>query len=327
MTSPTLDAGHDRAGFIYLQLMFVMATWGLNIVAVKYLTQYMDARILAAVRIVIALLVVTLIIKARGGHIPKLTRAQLGWLALAGFLVVYAHQAALVAGLGLTSAANGTLIMATSPLLSAVLAAVFYRERLTPARVCGALLGLAGVALVVLGSGKALGAAGWGDAMVFLAVVVFVCGGLVIQRMSRSMPLAMLWYMYLAGGLMLAAHAGTAPSTYRAESWSMAWWPWLVLMFSAVVASGISNILWNGGIARLGISRASLFLNWLPIFGLLFAALFLGEGGRHARGRAGLRAGRYLAGIAARRRRAGQGPALRAAQHGRESRRAASMAK
>ena len=86
----------------------------------------------------------------------------------------------------------------------------------------------------------------------------------------------------------------------------MAWWPWLVLMFSAVVASGISNILWNGGIARLGISRASLFLNWLPIFGLLFAALFLGEGGRHARGRAGLRAGRYLAGIAARRRRAGK---------------------
>ena len=224
--------------------------------------------------------------------------------------------------------------MATSPLLSAVLAAVFYRERLTPARVCGALLGLAGVALVVLGSGKALGAAGWGDAMVFLAVVVFVCGGLVIQRMSRSMaPLAMLWYMYLAGGLMLAAHAGTAPSTYRAESWSMAWWPWLVLMFSAVVASGISNILWNGGIARLGISRASLFLNWLPIFGLLFAALFLREGGRHARGRAGLRAWRHLAGIAARRqpgarrRRAGQGPALSAAQRGRESRRAASMAK
>ena len=68
--------------------------------------------------------------------------------------MVYAHQAALVAGLGLTSAANGTLIMATSPLLSAVLAAVFYRERLTPARVCGALLGLAGVALVVLGSGR-----------------------------------------------------------------------------------------------------------------------------------------------------------------------------
>ena len=55
------------------------------------------------------------------------------------------------------------------------------------------------MALVVLGSG-ALGAAGWGDAMVFLAVVVFVCGGLVIQRMSRSMALAMLWHMYRPAG-------------------------------------------------------------------------------------------------------------------------------
>ena len=83
--------------------------------------------------------------------------------------------------------------------------------------------------------------------------------------------------MYLAGGLMLMAHAAMTPSSYDADNWSMTWWPWLVLLFSAVIASGVSNILWNAGIARLGISRAALFVNWLPIFGLLFAALFLDE--------------------------------------------------
>ena len=46
--------------------MFVMATWGLNIVSIKYLTQHMDIQALAAVRIVIAFITVTLIIKARG---------------------------------------------------------------------------------------------------------------------------------------------------------------------------------------------------------------------------------------------------------------------
>ena len=91
MTSPTVDASQDRHGLIYLQLMFVMATWGLNIVSIKYLTQHMDIQALAAVRIVIAFITVTLIIKARRGRIPKLGRAQLGWVALAGFLVVYAH--------------------------------------------------------------------------------------------------------------------------------------------------------------------------------------------------------------------------------------------
>ncbi|KXJ67167.1 hypothetical protein AXY46_07575 [Achromobacter xylosoxidans] len=258
--------------------MFVMATWGLNIVSIKYLTQHMDIQALAAVRIVIAFVTVTLIIKARRGRIPKLGGAQLGWVALAGFLVVYAHQVALVSGLRFSSAANGTLIMATSPLLSAFLAAIFYREKLTTTRIAGALLGLLGVGMVVVGSGAQLGLTGWGDAVVFVAVLVFVFGGLVIQRMSRMMdPLGMLWYMYLAGGLMLVGHAALTPSSYQAGSWQMAWWPWAVLMFSAVIASGVSNIVWNAGIARLGISRAALFVNWLPIFGLLFAALFLDE--------------------------------------------------
>ncbi|KGE01383.1 membrane protein [Achromobacter sp. RTa] len=263
---------------MYLQLMFVMATWGLNIVSVKYLTLHMDIQALAAVRIVIAFITVTLIIKARRGRIPKLGRAELGWVALAGLLVVYAHQVALVSGLRFSSAANGTLIMATSPLLSALLAALFYREKLTLVRISGALLGLLGVGMVVAGSGAQFGLTGWGDAIVFVAVLVFVCGGLVIQRMSRMMdPLGMLWYMYLAGGLMLVAHAALTPSSYQAGTWQMTWWPWLVLLFSAVIASGVSNIMWNAGIARLGISRAALFVNWLPIFGLLFAALFLEE--------------------------------------------------
>ena len=258
--------------------MFVMATWGLNIVSIKYLTQHMDVQALAAVRIVIAFAAVTFIIKARRGRIPRLGRAELVWIALAGFLVVYAHQVALVSGLRLSSAANGTLIMATSPLLSALLAALFYRERLTPSRIAGALLGLLGVGMVVAGSGGRFGLTGWGDAIVFVAVLVFVCGGLVIQRMSRMMdPLGMLWYMYLAGGLMLVAHALLTPASYDAEMWLMSWWPWVVLLYSAVIASGVSNIVWNAGIARLGISRAALFVNWLPIFGLLFAALFLDE--------------------------------------------------
>ncbi|CUJ29473.1 Probable amino-acid metabolite efflux pump [Achromobacter xylosoxidans] len=278
MTSSTVDASQDRTGLIYLQLMFVMATWGLNIVSIKYLTQHMDIRVLAALRIAVAFVAVTLIVKARRGRIPRLGRVELAWVALAGFLVVYAHQTALVYGLQFSSAANGTLLMATSPLLSALLAALFYRERLTWLRIAGALLGLAGVAMVVVGSGAQIGLTGWGDAIVFLAVAVFVFGGLVIQRISRTLdPLAMLWYMYLAGGLMLMAHAAMTPSSYDADNWSMTWWPWLVLLFSAVIASGVSNILWNAGIARLGISRAALFVNWLPIFGLLFAALFLDE--------------------------------------------------
>lgn len=278
MSNTPSDSTPVRTGPLYAQLMLVMATWGVNLVAVKYLTSQMDIYVVAAVRIVIAFTAVTGFILWRHGRIPRLTRAQFGWLAAAGILVVYAHQIALVGGLRMTSAANATLIMATSPLWSVVLAAVFYRERLTYARIGAAALGLGGVALVVAGSGGQIAQAGAGDLLALFAVIVFVFGGLVIQRVSRALdPLTILWYMYLVGAIALTTHAVLSDDTYRASSWASGWWPWVVVVFSAVIASGVCNLLWNAGIARLGMSRAAMFVNWLPIFGLLAAAVFLGE--------------------------------------------------
>ncbi|KAG0765326.1 hypothetical protein G6F22_018039 [Rhizopus arrhizus] len=48
------------------------------------------------------------------------------------------------------------------------------------------MLGLLGVGMVVAGSGAQIGLTGWGDAVVFVAVLVFVFGGLVIQRMRAD---------------------------------------------------------------------------------------------------------------------------------------------
>ncbi|WP_459618837.1 DMT family transporter [Bordetella sp. 2513F-2] len=258
--------------------MLVMATWGTNIVAMKYLTGKMDVMVVAAVRIQIAFAAVSLFLYARFGRVPPLQAAQLAWLIAGGTLVVYVHQATLVWGLRLTSAANATLIMATSPLLSALLAALFYRERLTPSRLGGAGLGLGGVALVVAGSGGQLAHAGWGDLLVGLAVAAFVFGGLVIQRVSRALdPLTILWYMYLVGCIALTLHAALSPATYQAASWTLEVWPWVLVVFTSVFASGVCNLMWNAGIAQLGMSRAAMFVNWLPIFGLIAAAIFLGE--------------------------------------------------
>ncbi|MDQ8030573.1 MAG: DMT family transporter [Bordetella sp.] len=272
------DSAPVRTGQVYAQLMLVMATWGVNLVAVKYLTSQMDIYVVAAIRIVVAFAAVSAFVLLKKGRIPRLTLAQAGWLAAAGVLVVYAHQIALVSGLRMTTAANATLIMATSPLWSVVLAAVFYRERLTSSRIGAAALGLGGVALVVAGSGGQVAQAGAGDLLALFAVIVFVFGGLVIQRVSRALdPLTILWWMYLVGAISLTLHAALSADTYRAESWSSDLWPWVVVVFSAVIASGVCNLLWNAGIARLGMSRAAMFVNWLPIFGLLAAAIFLGE--------------------------------------------------
>ena len=45
----------------------------------------------------------------------------------------------------------------------------------------------------------------------------------------------------------------------------------------ALLVSCAAMLLWNRGISLLGANRASIFINLVPVFGALFAVVFLGE--------------------------------------------------
>jgi drug/metabolite transporter (DMT)-like permease len=58
--------------------------------------------------------------------------------------------------------------------------------------------------------------------------------------------------------------------------------------------------LWNAGVARVGASRAGVFLHLMPAFGSVLAIVFLGERfrGFHAVGIAMILLGVWMAGVA-----------------------------
>jgi drug/metabolite transporter (DMT)-like permease len=43
------------------------------------------------------------------------------------------------------------------------------------------------------------------------------------------------------------------------------------------MATALSNLLWNQAIATIGVARTAVFLYWVPVFGVLFAAILLDE--------------------------------------------------
>jgi drug/metabolite transporter (DMT)-like permease len=193
--------------------------------------------------------------------------------------MVYANQILFVEGLLRTTATNGALIMALSPLFSALLAAMAFREPLTLSRVLGVILGFAGVAAVVLSHpGAGLSRAGVGDLLLVASVLSFAAGGTVVQRMARQLPtLTISWAIYAIGALLLAVHAGLW-STGQASSASVPdAWQWALILFSGVFATALSNLIWNHAIGRIGVARTSVFLYLVPVFGIFFAALLLGE--------------------------------------------------
>jgi drug/metabolite transporter (DMT)-like permease len=49
------------------------------------------------------------------------------------------------------------------------------------------------------------------------------------------------------------------------------------LLYLGIFPSVLALIFWNKGVAEIGPSRASIFLNLLPVFTIIGAVLFLGE--------------------------------------------------
>ncbi|MET0999532.1 MAG: DMT family transporter [Marmoricola sp.] len=140
------------AGSRHLPLLpaagFVLV-WSSGYIAGPYGVEAMSPLMLVAVRFVLAALVAWVLARALRGPL-RITRADAVRIGLSGFVLNGVQFAAMYiafdAGLGATL---GALMHSLSPVLTALLAAMFLGERLSPLQVLGFVIGVAGVVLVL----------------------------------------------------------------------------------------------------------------------------------------------------------------------------------
>ena len=111
-------------------LIGAMAIWGLNVAAVKVLTGVFDPTTVAALRMLVACAALSLIVLWKRCGLPMLSWRQSVAIVVCAILMVYLNQILFAEGLLRSTATNGALIMALSPLVSALLAAVAFRNAL-----------------------------------------------------------------------------------------------------------------------------------------------------------------------------------------------------
>lgn len=267
---------------VQLLLIATMAVWGLNISAIKVLTAQLDPLLVSCFRMVLASVVIHLTLMQAGRKLKlrKITLAQWLRFVLCSVFMVYGNQVLFTGGMVTASATNTSLIMALGPLVATVMAAIIFREALTGLRILGIALGFGGVfAVIFSSSAAALSEAGWGDAQVFAAMLSFVAGGMLIQAMARQFDaLTISTIIYTLGATFLSLHVALSPSVkLNADTLLIGWWPWALLIFSGILATAVGNMIWNWAITELGAARTTLYQYWIPVFGVGFALLLLGE--------------------------------------------------
>ena len=192
--------------------------------------------------------------------------AVLGTLNIGGFFALL-----FVAAYRLPGGVAATL-GAVQPLVAAGLAATLLRERLRPEVVAAGVIGLVGVALLVLRAGAQLDGLG---VLAGLAGAASMATGVVLtKRWGRPVPLlAFTAWQLVAGGLVLTPLALAfegLPSSLGAGH--LAGYLWLGSVGTAVAYS-----LWFRGIERLPVARVSLLGLLSPIVATTAGWIVLGQ--------------------------------------------------
>ena len=166
----------------------------------------------------------------------------------------------------------GAIANAMTVLFTALVGFLFFGEKIGRARVVSLLVGFAGV--VVLASGKTAGA-NIGGAVAAGATASFLYGiGInLVRRHLGGLPPAAVASATLGSGALL-----TLP-------FALAQWPsqpipttsWLSVATLGVVCTGAAFVLYYRLVARIGPGRASTVTYLIPVFGVAWAWLLLGE--------------------------------------------------
>jgi drug/metabolite transporter (DMT)-like permease len=130
------------------------------------------------------------------------------------------------------------------------------------------------VGFVASGSGGFSGNIG-GDGLAMLTAATWAAYSVAIAPLMRRYSPFRISSLVLAIGWVPLAIAGAQQTAH--QSFHFGTLMWLAFGFAVVGPLFLTNILWFTAISRVGPSRASLFSNLQPLFGVAFALVLLGE--------------------------------------------------
>ena len=259
--------------------------WSAQGTAVKFLDRHMGPIAITFVPFYITtLLFVPLLIRKRRAN-PQAARptwSDWGKFTLAGVLGQVLAQLGMTWGISKSLASNGAILNLMIPVITAVLASFMLREKLTKLRI------------VFPGSrtGRRVADVGSGSAPKLVLGDEVYCG----QRPDPGGCFGSSFYNAYCKGLMrrfqeieilifsyITASLASLPLLIWAEPfhWSVFaafdWKSWAAFAFLAILMYGASMLFFFAALEHLDVTVASVSLYLVPIFGVLLAALLLGE--------------------------------------------------
>jgi len=248
----------------------VVVLWASAFPAIRVATIEFGAIGLSVARLVVAAVALLVIAPFFRVRLPKLRDFTL--IIVCGFFGMTAYQLLLNWGELDVPAATASIIVAAAPLVSIGIAAVAFKERLSPVRMFGSAVAIGGVVLVCLArAGVSFSSAVW-----------IVVGAMVVQGLYHPMTKP-----------LLKKYSGLEVATYTMVAGALMTLPFIPLGWDAIASAGVASwsaalylglfpsalgfVLWGYAVARLPVITSTAFMYLIPPVAVLIAFVWLGE--------------------------------------------------
>lgn len=259
-----------------LAVLVVMVFWAGNFIVVKGAVGIVPPIAFTFLRYCLAAVTLLALLRWREGAIA-LPRGDIVRLAVLGSVGFGCYQLIWPVALQTIPAGDSALLIATTPVMTALLAAVVGADSANSAKLLGALISFVGVALVIAaGQGVDLGVSLGGDLLTLVAALCWavytVFGANLLRRHS---PLVATTWAIVFGTLFMApvgiAQLATMDRSLIGPPVILA------VVYAGTLAAGIANVVVFHGLKLLGPTRVTAFQFLVPALAVVLAAIFLGE--------------------------------------------------
>jgi drug/metabolite transporter (DMT)-like permease len=255
-----------------LDLLMLAALWGGSFLFMRVSAPEFGPVPLMALRAVVAVACLLPWLAWRG-HLRAIVdnarhMAVIGFLGSAFPFVLYGYAMLVL------TAGQGAIANAATPLWGALVAYLWLRERPTPWQIVGLAIGFAGVALLVWFKSTA---SGTGSLVAFCAALLAAASYGVAGNYTRRY-LSRVDSMANAGGSLIA-------TTLLLVIPGILLWPqqapsaaaWASVLALGIACTGFAYVVFFRLIAKVGAPKAMTVVFLVPLFGVLWGSLFLGE--------------------------------------------------
>ncbi len=275
---PASGRGRHHMLGAFAAMLFVGVSWGANVPVSKVMLQHFDIVPMLAVRTLAAvgtLGVLLLLVEGIGNLRIEigLKRFLLIGLMMSGFFIIF------TLGIRFSNPISAAAVQVAGPLVAAVTVRLATGMRFDPGFGVALALTLAGGAILAAGSlfGRGALTLGGGEIVVLLSNALWTVYSLKAQawfdkasQLHRAYVASLSafgWMAFLSAGLVAL---GWSHSPFAVSDA----WIWSQLLLVAVFASGMGAFLWNVGASRLGVAIASLWVNLVPFFAVLWSMTY-----------------------------------------------------